>query len=85
MIDAINKYYVGTDAEVDAVEARICLNANLPNGRGTVGWSDKKVTSSGDTARIVPINGWNGFTYEQMIAGVTHPESSNVEFPDVEV
>ena len=83
MIDTKNKYYVDTDAEVDAVEAQICANANIPTGN-TLRWSDKRETSSGQKARIVPLDGWNGFTYGDMTAGVSHPESENVEFPDIE-
>lgn len=82
----IMKYYVGTLKQLAPVEAQICANSGIPNEKGTDKWSDPRETTTTDIyARPVPVNGWNGFTYEQMTAGVTYPETdaANVQFPEV--
>lgn len=78
-------YYIGTLEEVTAIEAQICVNANLPNGRGTFRWAEPQETiTAGVYALTVPVNGWNGCTYEQMTQGISHPETEIVEFPEVD-
>lgn len=92
MIDLVNRYYKGTIPELWIVESQYRVNAGIPSGK-TERWAislegeevvvlPRETIDGGVYAMIVALNGWNGFTYEQMTAGVIHPESSNVEFPD---
>lgn len=78
------KYYVGTLTEVNAVNALIDANANLPNSNGTQTWATPRETIvSGVYALLVPENGWNGYNYEQMTNGIIWPETDGalVQFP----
>lgn len=78
-------YYKGTLEEMQAIESTICTNAGLPNGKGTNNWADPRETvDSGVYAVPVPVDGWNGFTYEDMSSGVDAVEYESVEFPQVD-
>lgn len=76
------KYYIGTLEEVNTIQEQICNNADLPNGNGTERWAFPIQTINPDVYAIpVPSNGWDGYTYEEMINGIIHPESNDVQFP----
>lgn len=69
------KNYLGStnEAEVIAAEAKICENAGIPTG-STIKWSNIGLDTQGIYYITNPINGWGGYTYEQLIEGVILPE-----------
>lgn len=73
-------YYVGTLEEITAIQAQICVNAGLPNGSGTDRWAEPMEVSGGQYVIPVPVNGWGGYTYEQMTQGINHTQTETVEF-----
>ena len=75
-------YYVGTLEEVTAIEATICTNAGIPNGKGTGKWADPRQNINGNWCIPVPVEGWSGCTYEDMTQGVNHVETQTVEFSE---
>jgi len=77
-------YYVGTLEEMRALDAIICTNSGIPNTKGTSNWAIPRETLSGDYCIPVPVNGWNGCTFEQMTAGISDVIVEIVEFPEVE-
>lgn len=78
--------YLGSLIEADVItaEAKICENASIPNDEGTTRWSEV-LKDLDDVFYIAkPNNGWGGYTYEQMIAGVINVEEVTPVLPDPE-
>lgn len=55
--------------DVVAAEAKICQNAGIPDGNGTLKWSEISEIEDGFFIAY-PENGWGGYTREQMLEGV---------------
>lgn len=75
------RYYVGSLEEVNEIENKICVNADLPNQLGTNRWAvPRETTDLGVFAIPVPIEGWGAISYEQMISGIDAEQVTDVQF-----
>lgn len=76
-------YYIGTEAELLAVDAQISTNAGWPSG-GTNRWAEPRETTTAGVFAIPapPLSGSHGFSYETLTSGVSQATSDNVSFPE---
>lgn len=76
-------HYIGTEEELNIIDAQISSNCGWPSG-GTTRWAEPiETTTSGVYAIPVPSNeGSHGFTQAEMISGVSGTISDTVELVD---
>lgn len=78
------KYYIGTEEQINTALATINSNCDFPNV-GADRWDIAKPTANdGEFYCEAPVNGYNGFTGEFMMNGVTLALVDSVELPQVE-
>lgn len=68
--------------QAQGIEAAICQNCGIPDGRGTERWSEVYEYPEGGFYISAPTAaGWGGYTFAQMMAGINadiiEVESSN--------
>lgn len=80
----MKKYFVGTQAEITTALNKIDSNCGFPNANAQR-WAEAKPTANdGEYYAEAPIDGYNGFTAEQMLSGVNLSPVDSVELPIVE-
>ena len=75
------KYYVGTEEQINTALVTINLNCSFPNEAAQRWDNVKQTVNAGEFYCEAPINGYNGFTCEQMIYGVTLTPVDSVDLP----
>lgn len=78
------KYYIGTEEEINTALAIINSNCGFPSDAAVCWDSAKPTANDGEFYCEAPISGYNGFTGEQMTAGVVLTPVDSVELPIVE-
>lgn len=77
------EYYIGTLEQIQAVDAKMCENCGVPNETGTVNMVNPIQTATPLVYAAPVVEKWNGFTKEQINAGITCTISTDVQFPEV--
>ena len=78
------KYYVGTETEITTALATIDANCGFPNADAQRWDIAKPTANDGEFYCEAPVNGYNGFTGEQMMNGVTLTPVDSVDLPVVD-
>ena len=78
------KYYIGTEEQINTALSTIDDNCDFPN-LGADRWDIAKPTANeGEFYCEAPVNGYNGYTGVEMMAGVTLTPVDSVDLPQVE-
>lgn len=78
------KYYMGTEEQINTALTTINSNCGFPN-EAAERWDIAKPTANYNEFYCeAPINGYNGFTGEQMMNGVVLTPVDSVDLPLVE-
>lgn len=78
------EYYIGTLEQIQAVDAKMCENCGVPNDTGTINMVNPIQTAIPLVYAAPVVEWWNGFTKEQVNAGIVCAKSIDVQFPEVE-
>lgn len=80
----MTKYFVGTQPEILIALNAIDSNCGFPNA-SAITWDTARPTANeGEYYCEAPVNGYNGFTGEQMMQGVSITPVDSVDLPIVE-
>lgn len=77
------EYYIGTLEQMKAIDAKMCQNCNIPNQKGTENMVNPIETMVQNVYAVPVLDGWSGFSKEQVNAGITCTISTDVQFPEV--
>jgi hypothetical protein len=78
------KYYIGTEEQINTALATINSNCGFPS-EAAICWDSAKPTANdGEFYCEAPTKGYNGFTGEQMMVGVTLTPVDSVDLPELE-
>lgn len=69
-------------AVVEAAEAKICENCGLPDGKGTIRWSNVFEVPGGFGIISAPENGRNQFSKKVLLNDIKGVTEIEYEFPD---
>ena len=78
------KYYIGTEEQINTALVTIDSNCGFPNEAAQRWDIAKQTVNAGEFYCEAPINGYNGFTGEQMTNGVTLTPVDSVDLPLVQ-